>query len=78
MMPNMPKDVSEILDKRVVTIQYHNHRGQTVERTILPLGLRYCSTEWHPGQPQWMMDAIDVHRGVERTFAVKDILKWGI
>lgn len=54
-----------------VTLTYTNWRGETAERTILPQRLWFGATEWHP-EPQWLLTAIDVEKGAERDFALKD------
>ncbi len=60
-----------------VLIVYTNWRGLTAERHILPRPgtLRFAATEHHP-EPQWVFDAWDMERGVERTFALKDVSSW--
>ena len=54
-----------------VTLTYTNWRGETAERTIIPLRPWFGATEWHP-EPQWLLTAIDVEKGAERDFALKD------
>lgn len=63
--------------QKVVLIRYTNYRGETALRRILPLTVRFASTEWHP-ERQWLLDAIDVERGVNRSFAMKDISMWSV
>jgi hypothetical protein len=61
-----------------VTFTYTNYRGEVSVRLVLPpdTGGFFCgSTEWHP-EPQWLLRALDLHKGLERTFAVKDIKDW--
>lgn len=58
-----------------VRILYTNYRGETALRTVVPIRLHFGSTSWHP-EPQWLMDATDVQKGEERTFAMKDIRAW--
>lgn len=60
---------------RAVTIVYHNHRGETARRSIIPLGLRFAATGWHP-QAQWLLEAYDVDKQAARSFAVADISVW--
>jgi predicted DNA-binding transcriptional regulator YafY len=60
---------------QVVTIRYTNHRGETADRRILPRLLRFASSEWHP-HPQWLLDAFDVEKGAERSFAMQGIHSW--
>ena len=59
----------------LVTILYTNYRGETALRHIVPKRLWFGGTEWHP-ESQWLIDAQDADRGVERTFALKDIRAW--
>ena len=54
-----------------VRLNYTNWRGETAERTILPLRIWYGATDWHP-EPQWLLTAMDVEKGAERDFALKD------
>jgi hypothetical protein len=64
-----------VVDPKPVCILYRNYRGETAARYILPSRIWYGSTEWHP-EPQWLVDALDVERGVERSFALKDVLQF--
>lgn len=61
--------------ERVVVIRYTNYRGETAFRRIVPIAIRFGSTQWHPS-PQWLLDAFDLDRAAERSFAVKDVLEW--
>ncbi len=58
-----------------VRVTYTNWRGETAERVLLPRRLWFGSTTWHP-EPQWLLDALDVERNVERTFALAGISRW--
>jgi len=58
--------------KQVITIRYTNHRGETADRRIIPICLRFAATEWHPDE-QWLIDAYDVDRQVVRSFALAGI-----
>lgn len=58
-------------DDAPVTLTYTNWRGETAERTILPQRVWFGATDWHP-EPQWLLAAIDVEKGAERDFALKD------
>lgn len=58
-----------------VEIEYTNYRGEFSVRRILPLGIHFDEVEWHPG-PQWLMEAIDLEKNAQRTFAIKDISAW--
>jgi hypothetical protein len=56
-----------------VAIRYTNHRGETTVRRVVPLRIWHGSTEWHP-EAQWLMDALDVDKGAERSFALRNVL----
>lgn len=55
-----------------IRVKYTNWRGETAERRILPVRRFRGATEFHP-EEQELLDAIDLDRGVMRTFAVKDM-----
>jgi hypothetical protein len=59
----------------VIEILYRNHRGEVGTRRIEPGRVEYGSSKWHP-KPQWLLHARDVERGVDRTFALRDVLRW--
>lgn len=61
----------------IVTIRYRNHRGETALRRIIPKVIRFSFSQWHP-EIQWLLDAVDIDRNADRTFAMKDILEWGV
>lgn len=61
--------------KSVVVIRYTNYRGETAERRIIPMRIRFGSSEWHP-EEQWLLDAFDLDRGADRSFALKDVTEW--
>ena len=58
-----------------VVVLYTNYRGETALRTIVPKRLWFGSTEWHRDEG-WLLDAFDVEKGAERSFAMKDIRVW--
>lgn len=60
---------------RLVELDYTNHRGERAVRRVQPLGLRFESTEWHP-EPQWVLQAFDLDRRAERSFALQDVHSW--
>lgn len=62
-------------EEEAVYIDYTNYRGERAWRRIIPGAIRFDATDWHPGQ-QWLLDATDVERQAERTFAMKDIHAW--
>ena len=61
----------------VVTILYTNWKGETDERNIRPIELRFGATEYHP-EEQWLLRAHDIEKNDERNFAMKDIQKWEV
>jgi predicted DNA-binding transcriptional regulator YafY len=61
--------------KQEVTIRYTNYRGETADRRIIPRRIRFASTDWHP-EAQWLLDAYDLDRQAERSFAMRDIANW--
>jgi hypothetical protein len=71
----MPGVRKSELDELTVQILYKNYRGETAWRTVRPVRIHFGSNEWHP-VPQWLMDAMDIERAVERSFAMKDIERW--
>jgi predicted DNA-binding transcriptional regulator YafY len=62
------------LDK-VVAIVYTNYRGETDRREIIPIRQWFGSTDWHR-EAQWLLDAYDLSKAANRTFAMKDIHSW--
>jgi hypothetical protein len=73
----MSSALSQVASVSVGTVRilYTNWRGETGWRTIVPLRLDFCSTEWHPDM-QWVLQAVDVEKRAERSFAMKDIHDW--
>jgi predicted DNA-binding transcriptional regulator YafY len=62
-------------NKLVVTIRYKNYKGETADRTIVPKAIRFSSTPWHQ-EEQWLLDAFDLDKGADRSFALKDVIGW--
>jgi predicted DNA-binding transcriptional regulator YafY len=60
---------------RVVRILYTNYRNETSVRTILPQRIWFGATPWHK-EPQWLLDALDVEKGEQRSFALADVRSW--
>lgn len=58
-----------------VTIRYTNYRGETADRHVVPIRIRYAASEWHP-EEQWLLDALDLDKGAERSFSLRDIHSW--
>jgi hypothetical protein len=63
---------------RLVYIDYTNYRGERGIRLIRPIpgGVHFGFNAYHP-EPQWLLRAIDVEKNVERTFAMRDIHRFG-
>ena len=70
-----PMSTMEHDPRNAVVIRYTNYRGETADRRIIPIGIRFGSCEWHP-EEQWLLDAFDLDRGADRSFALKDVLQW--
>lgn len=51
--------------------RYTNYRGETSDRMVVPIGLAFGATEWHP-EPQWLLWAYDLERAAIRAFALRD------
>ena len=68
-------NMNEEVPKTVVTIRYKNYRGEIADRRIIPKAIRFASTQWHP-EEQWLLDAYDLDKRADRSFAMKDILIW--
>ena len=67
--------INRIDESKVVMIDYTNYRGERKIYKILPKKIGFGSTEYHPDD-QWMLEATDLDRNVERTFAIQDIHSW--
>ena len=53
-------------------VVYTNWRGETAERTIVPINIWYGVSEYHEGE-QWFVKAVCRERGEVRDFAMKDL-----
>lgn len=62
--------------ERLVEIDYVNWQRVRSKRLIRPVRLYFGSTEYHH-ESQWLLEAFDQDKQAGRTFAMKDILKWG-
>jgi hypothetical protein len=65
------------IPEQIVTIIYTNYRNETAERKIIPKKIWFGATEWHP-EEQWLLDALDVAKKEDRSFAMKDIKSWSV
>ena len=71
-MVNLDKNLD---NERIVKILYKNYRGETRIRTIIPLKIWFGNTKWHSNS-QWLLDAFDVEKQANRSFAMVDIKSW--
>jgi hypothetical protein len=58
-----------------VRVVYRNHRGEVAFRSIVPKGMWFGATEWHP-EPQWLLSAWDVEKEADRDFAMSGLVWW--
>ena len=62
-------------NEKKIKICYTNYRNETSIREIIPQKIWFGSTEWHP-ESGWLLDAFDVEKNADRSFAIKDIRTW--
>lgn len=79
-MSDIPDDVRAMigestLEEAAITVRYKNYRGDVGDRKIIPLGIEYGSTEYHP-EKQWLLEVWDLDKRDYRTYALKDIEQW--
>lgn len=65
------------MDQSTVRIKYTNYRGETSIRRVIPRSITFGSTDWHPDK-QWLLEAFDLDKDAERSFALRDVHEWGI
>src|SRR6185369_8664674 len=58
-------------DEDAIIFWYRNYKGEEGYRRVIPLSLRYGTTEWHP-EPQWLLLGYDTEKEAEREFALAD------
>lgn len=61
--------------RQEVLIDYTNWRGERSKRRIRPLRLVFENNEWHT-ETQWLLEAVDLESGAERSFAMLGIHSW--
>lgn len=61
--------------EKELKFKYKNWEGKTAIRRVKPIEIWYGKTEWHK-EEQWLLKAMDLDKGEERDFAVRDILKF--
>lgn len=67
---------SAIVRGEVVEVEYTNYRGEKAVRRVEPQRIWFGSTDFHP-EPQWLLDVFDLGRAAIRTFAMRDITRFG-
>lgn len=58
-------------NQNAIEMTYRNWRGEVAVRRILPIGLRFGVTDWHP-EPGWLLEARDLDKDAIREFALAD------
>ncbi len=66
---------SLIKTTKFVYIRYKNYQGKIANRRILPKKFWFGATRWH-SEKQYLLDALDMDKNQQRSFAMKDILAW--
>lgn len=54
-----------------LVVSYTNWQGVTRIRRVVPMGVVFRSSQWHP-DPQWLLICRDVEKDELREFALKD------
>lgn len=62
---------------RAVRIDYTNWKGERSIRLVEPIRIVFEENQYHK-PAQWLLVAIDLNKGVERSFALKDIHSWDV
>lgn len=57
--------------KEPIAVDYVNYSGERSLRVVRPLRVFWGANKWHK-EPQWLLDAYDIHKEAKRTFALKD------
>ena len=65
------------MENKKVKILYTNWKNDTRYRIIIPISIEFKSTEWHK-EEQWILNAMDVEKNEQRSFAIKDIKEWNV
>ena len=63
--------------KGIVIIDYTNYAGVRAFRRIHPRKIFFGASQWHP-EPQWLLQAKDIDKNKNRTFAMQDIHSWRV
>ena len=59
----------------LIEFNYRNYKGEISRRRVNVHTVEFGSNEWHPPEPQWLMQAIDLDKNEQRAFAMKDMWK---
>ena len=62
----------EVTSGSYIEFDYVNWKGVFHHRKVRVNRIYFGSTEFHK-EEQWLMEAIDIDKGRERTFAMKDM-----
>lgn len=68
----MPIKITTTTLNGVARIDYTNYRGERAIRDIVPIRIVWGSTSLHLDE-QWLLVAMDVAKGTERTFTMATI-----
>jgi len=63
--------MTEDAKQQAAEFEYVNYRGETARRKVVPISIKWGSTEWHP-EEQWLLKAYDLEKEAIREFALKD------
>lgn len=55
-----------------IPVLYKNWKGETSIRNIVPIAVRWGTSEWHR-EPQYLLSAFDVEKGDSREFALSEM-----
>lgn len=58
-----------------LVFEYKNWKGEVGIRKVVPIEIFFGNTDFHESN-QWLMVAFDIEKKEERTFAMKDIIKF--
>ena len=61
--------------KHIVSILYTNWRGETRWRQVIPRGIVFAATQWHP-EDQWLLEATEPGSEQVKHFALHFIHCW--
>lgn len=73
--PDAPRPADDAAAARGTTIRfrYTNHRGESEEREVTPIRVRF-GTSPHHNDPSWLMDAYDHNRRAVRSFLLSGMV----